>query len=138
VARHDPRSAMPIIPIIADIADTPGTRPHTVTALVLRRRARRLRLIADDLERSALLQHERDEHTTDQHAHQPDQQRGARHIGFGRPIARLHDDQASLHRTAEDLRWQAYLCAQRAEQLAVHEADAERNTESSPRAELRS
>jgi len=130
---------IPIIPITADIADTPGTRPHTVTALVLRRRARRLRLIADDLERSALLQHERDEHTTDQHDHQPDQQRGARHIiGFGRPIARLHDDQASLHRTAEDLRWQAYLCAQRAEQLAVHEADAERNTESSPGAELRS
>jgi len=83
---------------------------QTVTSHVLHRRSRRLRLIADDLERSALLRLERDDVAG----------RGAE-IRFGRPLEQLHDDQASLHHTAEDLRWQAYLCTQWAEQIALAE-----------------
>ena len=81
---------------------------HT-TAQTLQRRVRRLRALADDLERSPVLRLDASN----------DIWRGSRpHLC---PDL-LHADQARLHSDADGLRWQAYLFEQGAHQLAAIEA----------------
>ncbi len=69
------------------------------TSQTLRRRVRRLRALADDLERSPVLR-----------------------LGDGRRTSQgIHADQERLHGDADRLRWQAYLFEQGAHQLVAIE-----------------
>lgn len=96
-------------------SDTGGVMAP-ITSQVLRRRARGLRLVADDIERSPVLRLDTDTGAGGHGSSTRAQPRSLMHPNL------LSANQDRLHSDADGLRWNAYFFELQAEQLAALEA----------------